>query len=76
MNTPIMAGRVPEGLVTAVREARPELAHAPDSVLIRAGLAALAGLPAREAIASACRGFRGGSPLQPPQSLTPADTAT
>lgn len=53
MPTRYAAARVPDELTAAVRQARPELADASASVLIRAGLAVLAGYGPEEAISKA-----------------------
>jgi hypothetical protein len=44
MGTPPMTVRVPTELLSAAKTAHPELANETDSVLIRAGLAMLAGI--------------------------------
>lgn len=52
MPTPRATVRIPPELDAAVREARPELADATPSVLIRAALALAAGWPIGEALAA------------------------
>lgn len=73
MGSPTLAGRVPRELEAAARSAAPELEHAPSAVLIRAGLAALAGLPVREAVRAARGGQRGRArlPVWPPVGTAP-----
>jgi hypothetical protein len=73
MTTRMLQGRVPRELEAAARAAAPELADAPVSVVLRAGLAALAGLPVPDAIRSARGGPYRTAPLR--ETFDPAGTA-
>jgi hypothetical protein len=78
VDTPLVAGRVPDDLVKAARTAAPELADAPVSVLLRVALAVLAGLAIRDAIRAAreqSKSGPGNGMTWPPRETAPEDRA-